>query len=105
MTSFQLHRTAGKVWAVAENQLSIVFNHLGRTLAILLSDERVRNNKALTEKFIAELNLISSDWAQISYNLMDIFKTSEMLPSPDILEEIGEIVDKGFRAIGLEPYN
>ncbi len=105
MTSYQLHKTAEKVWAVAENQLSIVFNHLGRTLALLLSDERVKNNKSLTEKFIAEINLISRDWAKILYNLMDILKKTEMIPSPDILEEIGKFVDNGFRAIGLEPYN
>lgn len=104
MMSFQTHKDARKVWGVAESQLSVVFNHFGRSLALLISDERVKGNKSLTEKFIAEINLVSKDWAQISISLLDIFKASEMLPSPDILEHIGKIVDDGFRCVGLEPY-
>jgi hypothetical protein len=104
ITAFQTHKEVGKVWAVAENKLSAVFNHFGRSLALLISDELGKGNKSLEEKFFAEINLVSKDWAQIINTLFDILNASEMLPSPDILEQICEVVDDGFRCVGLEPY-
>ena len=102
--AFQTHKNAGKVWAVAENKLSSVFNHLGRSLALLLSDQQVNKSSHQVDQFFARINLVSQKWGQIVRRLLDAFTMSGKQLGPNTLDQIGEIVDDGFRSVGLEPY-
>jgi len=102
--AFGSHKIVAKVWAKAEFELSSVFNQLGRSLALLVSDKMITGNEDIINHFLFEIYSISSDWEQIIRNLLIVLETSEQKLDQRIIDSIGEQVDNAFRIVGLEPY-
>lgn len=102
--AFLTHQNAGKVWGVAEHKLSAVFNHFGRTLALLLADRQVNGSDKEIDRFLVAVNSVSPKWEQIVYCLLNVLSISGQQLELNTLDCIGEQIDNGFRLVGLEPY-
>jgi hypothetical protein len=101
---YQSHRNIGQVWGVAENQLSGVFNQLGRSLALLISERDDIGNDININRFLEEVKSVSTGWEQVVHDLLDILAASGLRLEQNMLNQIAEQIDNGFRSVGLEPY-
>ncbi len=102
--AYKIHQNAGKVWGLAESKLSSVFNQFGRSLALLISDRRANENSNQVDHFFKEISCVSQEWEEIIHRLLDKLVESKLQVDATRFTHLGEIVDQGFRSIGLEPY-
>jgi len=102
--AFQSHQDVRKVWALAVDKLSSVFNQFGRSLSLLLSAQQDGEDNNQIEKFFEEVDDVSQAWRQVVQQLLDELIAANQKLEQDSFNRIGGIVDQGFRAMGLEPY-
>ena len=105
MLAFQSHRDAHEVWAVAVDKLSAVFNQLGRCLGLLVSAQRMDDNNNQIDQFAHGIGEISKDWEQVVRQLIKKLANIEREFEEEKFNNLGEVVDQGFRTVDLEPYD
>ncbi len=101
--ALQTHRDTSKVWAVAVDHLSAAFNQLGRSLGLLVAHQQVNGDSGQLEDFFEKTDGVSQAWGQIARKLLDEFVNARPLSGLEGFNVIGELIDDGFRAFGLEP--
>lgn len=106
ISAFQLHQDVHRVWAVAVDKLSAVFNQFGRVLSLLYFTRVESESDERFDRFLVSTRDVSVAWEHLLHELLDellILEERERW-GDDSFDRLGEIVDQGFRIVDLEPY-
>ncbi len=104
--SYQNHHKAGRLWSSAINQLSGVFNQLGRCLGNIIVAQRNNKSSNYYNVFLKSISELSTRWEEVVKQLRNELLILEKNEKWENIRfnNLDEIIDNGFRASGLEPY-
>jgi len=102
--AYKTHKIAGKVWKVASNKLSSVFNHLGRCLGYLHIAQQDAGNNNQIEQFLQEIYNLSPVWKNTTNCLYKELLNVNDRFNCDSFSHLSDVIDQSFRCVGLEPY-